>query len=85
MSFLEKIWKRRSDLRSIFSSIYFNFKYLPFKQAVKLPILLYKPHFLKLKGKVVIDAPKINTGMIRLGFHSVSVYPNSGITLELNG
>ncbi len=85
MSFLEKIWKRKSDLRSIFSSIYFNFKYLPFKQAVKLPILLYKPHFLKLKGKVVIDAPKINTGMIRLGFHSVSVYPNSGITLELNG
>lgn len=85
MSLIGKIWKRKSDLRSIFSSIYFNFKYLPFKQAIKLPILLYKPHFIALKGKVTINSPSIRTGMIRLGFHSVSVYPNNGITLELQG
>lgn len=85
MSFIGKIWKRKSDLRSIFSSIYFNFKYLPFKQALKLPILLYKPHFIALKGKVTIDSPSIRTGMIRLGFHNSSIYPNNGITLELKG
>ena len=30
-------------------SIWFNFHYLPFSQAMKLPILLYKPHFKALK------------------------------------
>lgn len=43
-------------LRAIISSLYFNFKYLPFNQALKLPILLYKPYFKELKGKVVIDS-----------------------------
>ena len=85
MNLIERIWTRRKDFRSILSSLYFNFKYLPFKQAVKLPILLYKPTFLSLKGKITIDAPEIKTGMIRLGFHMVSIYPNNGITLELNG
>ena len=85
MSLLRRIWKRKSDFRNIFSSIYFNFRYLPFKQAIKLPILLYKPHFLALKGKITIDTPKITTGMIRMGFHNVSIYPNNGVTLELKG
>lgn len=85
MSVAKRLWQRKSDLRNIFSSIYFNFKYLPFKQAIRLPILLYKPHFLALKGKITIDSPKITTGMIRLGFHEVSIYPNNGITLELKG
>lgn len=26
-------------------TVYFNFHYLPFKQAVKLPIYLHRPHF----------------------------------------
>lgn len=85
MGLIKRIWNRKSDLRNIFSSIYFNFKYLPFKQAVKLPILLYKPHFIALKGKIIIDSPNIKTGMIRLGFHSASIYPNNGIALELKG
>ena len=36
-------------LRSLLSSIYFNFHYLPLSQAMKLPILLYKPKFGSLK------------------------------------
>ena len=55
-------------LRAIISSLYFNFKYLPFNQALKLPILLYKPYFKELKGKVVIDSSNIYFGMIRMGF-----------------
>lgn len=41
-------------LRYIFPTVYFNFHYLPFKQAIKLPIVFYKPHFGMLKGKVLI-------------------------------
>lgn len=53
-SLLVKIWENRWMLRSIFSTIYFNFHYLPFRQAVHLPIILYKPHLVKLKGNVNI-------------------------------
>ena len=37
-------------LRYLHMSIYFNFKYLPFRQAVKLPVFLYRPRFGVLGG-----------------------------------
>lgn len=51
-------------------SIYFNFRYLPFKQACRLPVLLTCGTKLKIStsGKVVINAP-IKSGMIHIGFH----------------
>lgn len=72
-------------LRALLPSLWFNFKYLPLKQAVKLPILVYKPHFLRLKGTVVIETPDLHFGMIRLGFFTSAVYPNAGITLRIEG
>lgn len=69
----------------IFQIIYFNFYYLPFKQAIKLPIILYKPKFVKLKGKISIKSNDISPGMIRLGFYDVSLYPNLGIVWENHG
>lgn len=68
--------------RAIISSIYFNFKYLPIKQAIRFPILLYKPYFKEMKGKVIIDASKVYFGMIRMGFWNTLQYPNSGIVWE---
>lgn len=73
-----------SVLRSLPSSIYFNFHYLPFKQAIKLPILLYKPNLLSTNGLVQILGG-VKFGLIRLGFNQVSLYPNNGITWENNG
>ena len=72
-------------LRAIFDSVYFNFNHLPFRQAIKLPILLYKPYFKELNGHVVIDAPNIYFGMVRLGFWNTLQYPNSGIVYENKG
>ena len=43
---INKIIKYRWILRSMFSTIYFNFHYLPCSQAIKLPIILYKPKLL---------------------------------------
>ena len=74
-------------LRSLFWSVMFNVRYLPLRQAFKLPILVYKPCFLALKGNVIIDA-QIKTGMIRLGWDSCSLYyPNNryGIIFENHG
>ena len=51
---LHKLCMRRWVLRSIIPSIYFNFKYLPLKRAIFLPIFLYKPKFINCTGKLVI-------------------------------
>lgn len=68
-------------------SIWFNFKYLPFRQAIKLPVLVFKPKFLCLKGKVSIDCDEssIYYGMIKLGVFTSEAYPNSGITIRNEG
>ena len=51
---LKRVWRGRKILRYILHSVFFNFHYLPFREAVKLPILLYKPKLLKLKGTIKI-------------------------------
>lgn len=49
-----------------------------------MPILLYKPKFGKLRGRVSIskDIP-IRFGMIQIGKNIVSLYPNSGCKIEI--
>ena len=42
-------------LHSLPWSIYINFHYLPFRQAIRLPIMVYKPHFKKLGGSIEIQ------------------------------
>lgn len=64
--------------------IWFNFHYLPFDQAIKLPILLYRPNLKRCKGLVEIHGT-IRTGMIKLGIYIVSTYPNKGIVWENSG
>ena len=82
---MQKIEKFCFFIRCLIPSLYFNFKYLPFQQAVKLPILVHKPHFYRLRGRIVIDAARIYTGMIRLGTFDTATYPNNGIYLKLEG
>lgn len=70
--------------RSLPYSIWFNFHYLPFGQAVRLPILLYKPTLKKCAGRVILEG-KAYPGRVRLGFPNVPIYPNNGIMWENSG
>lgn len=85
MDILKKIWNEKWILRSIILTIYFNLKYLPIRQALKLPILLYKPKFIKLKGKIIIESSDIKFGMIQLGRPNVPIFPNNGLIYENKG
>ena len=74
------------------ATLFFNFYYLPFSQAVRIPIILYRPTFWGLSGKVIIKANKIHFAMIQLGrWHSPLLnkkgfsYQNSGGTLIFRG
>ncbi len=65
-------------------TIYFNFHYLPWKQAILLPIWLYKPKLRKCKGTVRLNGV-LRSGVVKLGFKTVSLYPNNGIMWESEG
>lgn len=52
---IHKILNKKWALRYIIQSIYFNFHYLPFRQAIHLPILLYRPVFRELRGTILIS------------------------------
>jgi NDP-sugar pyrophosphorylase family protein len=63
-------------LRLNFKTIYFNLKYLPLKQAIKLPILLSNKVYLKVTaGQIKIDCP-ITTGLIHFGYGDVGIFDN---------
>lgn len=71
-------------IRYLIPNLYFNFHYLPFRQACKMPILFHKPHFGMLKGKIQIVG-EVKFAMIRMGFNGVALYPNNGINFQNAG
>lgn len=89
---MSKVTKVYHGLRTLWKyfpwllkSIRFNFHYLPFSQAVKMPILLRKPRFVRLKGKVVIDSNNVKFGMIVMGKFVNTCNPDSGTVFDLDG
>lgn len=85
MNIVKKLWEMRSVLRYLHQTIWFNFHYLPFKQAIKLPIFVYKMKMKDMRGKVIIDSENIQRGMITLGFNIVSLFPENGIMWDNHG
>lgn len=56
---------------NIAKTIYFNLKYLPFKEAICLPILVYnRTSLLKVQGNIIIN-DTIRPGILRIGPRSL--------------
>lgn len=72
--------KHMSKLRQYFlylmglpKTLYFNLKYLPLKQAIKLPVLVSHRVWLKsCKGSLSLG--KVRPGIIKIGFGGVSIF-----------
>ena len=79
------IYKFFRNLRDLIDTIRFNFHYLPFKQAVKLPIYVHNTRFVDMKGTVSIESENISRGMIVMGVYGVKIFPNTGFTWENHG
>ena len=59
---------------SIIKTAYFNFKYLPFSDAVKFPVLISRKVYLKAtKGSIHINHP-LEFGLIKIGFGEVGIF-----------
>lgn len=69
-----------------FAIVYFNFKMLPFQQAVKLPFDFYhKIRFEHLSGKVTLKADSIRRGMIKFGGRGSEMFGRSTTVVDLRG
>lgn len=56
-------------------SIYFCFKYLPIKMAIKLPVLLSRHVYLmNAGGGVEFDTTDVTFGLIKIGFGEVGIF-----------
>lgn len=87
------LYKRMSRLKGSFvnilrmnliKSIYINFKMLPFKQAIKLPIGIYnKCDFHSLAGKIIINSNDIHFNMIKIGYRWLDLWPVSYLPNQL--
>lgn len=69
---LKRIYLIVKTIKYLFSpsflyTLYINFHYLPFRQAVKLPIILRNTSIRGGRGEILIDSDHISFGMIRIG------------------
>ncbi|MGN7822198.1 acyltransferase [Chitinophaga sp. 22536] len=61
---------RRLNLKTL----YFNFKYLPFSQAIRLPFLISRRVYLKVtNGKTSFECP-VRTAMVQIGYEGVGIF-----------
>ncbi|MDN3548550.1 acyltransferase [Mucilaginibacter aquaedulcis] len=68
-------------------SVIFNFRYFPFKTAIKFPVLISNNVFLhKTKGRVIINAP-IKTALIQIGYGAIGItdFKRSRAVWEVHG
>ena len=65
-------------------TLYINFKTQSFRDAIKFPIFVYgRLKILSLKGKLIIEAP-MKTGMIKIGYKYIDLFPTSLLPSQLN-
>ncbi len=68
---------------NVTKTLYFNFKVLPFKKAIKLPFFLYgKVYLWDLSGKVILP-DSIQKGMIRIGYKWFDLWPYSFLPTQI--
>lgn len=70
---LYSILRNLSKIRFIYS-LYINFKLLPFKQAIRLPIFIYPKTILVNKGKIIFPNCELSFGCIKIGTHELSFH-----------
>ncbi len=64
-------------VRSIPGSLWFNLRYLPLAQALRLPILVsHRVAFRRLRGEVILD--EVRGGIVRIGFPDNSAFDAHG-------
>lgn len=68
------------------ASIYLNFRMLPLRQAIKLPLdIYYNVRFDNLSGKIKLDADRVYRGMVKIGSQGSDMFQRKGCILSIEG
>lgn len=68
------------------ATIYLNFKMLPWRQAIHLPIDVYHSvRFNDLSGRIILNAERVYRGMVKLGSQGSDMFQRKGCILTLEG
>lgn len=68
------------------ATMYLNFKMLPIKQAIYLPLDCYgKVRFVKLSGSIILSTSHIYRGMIKIGSQGSDMFPQGECVLSIEG
>lgn len=71
---------------SLPKTIWFNLRYLPFKQAIRFPIAVHYNTTIKcVRGGVIVGTKKLSPFLIRIGFHKVPIMPEQKSSLDIKG
>lgn len=74
-------------LKLNFKTIYFNFKYFPFSQALRMPVIVSrKVYLLSVRGEIVFNCP-VTMGLVQIGFGNIGIFDKkkSRTIWEVNG
>ncbi len=53
---------------NLIKTLWLNFKMLPFRQAMRLPLYVYgRAEFRRMTGKIILDTDNIYSGMVKIG------------------
>jgi acetyltransferase-like isoleucine patch superfamily enzyme len=86
--FLKSFWKYTKKIRAhnFFAILYFNFKMLPLRQAIKLPFdFYYSVRFHNLSGKVILNCNEIYRGMFKFGGRGSEMFSRTTTIIDLKG
>ena len=80
----KKIHKLILMIGALPKTLWFNFRYLSFKEAIRLPIIIsHRVAFQRMDGNIAISKP-VRFGMIRIGFHENPAFDQSRIRAVWN-
>lgn len=67
---------------NVWATIYLNFKLLPLRQAMRLPIeVFHKFRLSNSKGRLVIETDRIHRGMIQIGCYGSEMFSHNDETI----
>ncbi len=71
---------------NLLATIYFCFKMLPFRQAVRLPVVFYnRVRFVNCRGNVSFLSDVVRFKMVQVGAHGSDMFSNLRTTIDLRG
>ena len=82
-------YRLASPWLNVWKTFYVNFRSFNFRDALKLPVLVYGPLRIYRLGKIVLDVPQVEKGIVRIGIIDIKSYGNTAInnngTIVFNG